>query len=54
MSAVSFAGTDLPIRSDLIEAHERAWAAKQKVTRHRDGSVSLVFRSNASCPISVE
>ena len=27
MSAVSFAGTDLPIRSDLAEAHERAWAA---------------------------
>jgi alkylhydroperoxidase family enzyme len=27
MSATSFAGSDLPVRSDLIDAHERAWAA---------------------------
>ncbi len=27
MSATSFAATDLPIRDDLIDAHERAWNA---------------------------
>jgi len=27
MSALSFAGRDVPIRSDLIDAHEQAWAA---------------------------
>jgi len=27
MPAKSFAGTDLPVRSDLAEAHERAWKA---------------------------
>lgn len=27
MSATSFAGSDIPVRSDLIDAHERAWAA---------------------------
>ncbi len=27
MSATSFAASDLPIRIDLIDAHERAWAA---------------------------
>lgn len=26
-SATSFAGSDLPVRGDLVEAHERAWAA---------------------------
>ena len=27
MSATSFAGSDVPVRSDLADAHERAWAA---------------------------
>ena len=27
MAATSFAGSDLPVRSDLVEAHQRAWAA---------------------------
>ncbi len=27
MPAISFAGSALPVRSDLIEAHEKAWAA---------------------------
>lgn len=27
MTAGSFEGTDLPVRADLVEAHERAWAA---------------------------
>ena len=27
MSTASFAGTDLPVRSDLAESHERAWQA---------------------------
>jgi alkylhydroperoxidase family enzyme len=27
MSALSFAGSELPVRSDLIDAHERAWNA---------------------------
>ena len=27
MASVSFAGSTLPVRADLVEAHERAWAA---------------------------
>jgi alkylhydroperoxidase family enzyme len=55
MSAVSFAGTDLPIRSDLAEAHERAWAAIAApgtwLTGERRVAVAAEIRKARDCAL---
>jgi hypothetical protein len=49
----SFEGTDLPIREDLVEAHERAWAAIAKpgtwLTGERRVAVAAEIREARGC-----
>jgi hypothetical protein len=53
MSATSFAGADLPIRSNLLEAHERAWSAIAKagtwLTGERRVAVAAEIRHGLKC-----
>jgi len=53
MSAISFAAADLPIRSNLIEAHERAWAALAKpgtwLTGERRVAIAAEIRHAFKC-----
>jgi len=55
MSAISFAAADLPIRSDLAEAHERAWAAVARsgtwLTGERRVAVAAEIRHALSCAL---
>src|SRR5260221_462602 len=55
MSAVSFAGADLPIRDDLLEAHERAWAAIARpgtwLTGKQRGAAAAEIRHAAGCAL---
>jgi hypothetical protein len=55
MSAVSFAGADLPIRNDLLEAHERAWAAIARpgtwLTGKQRVAVTAEIRHAAGCAL---
>lgn len=51
-NAMHGSGRPVAVELHFVAAHahladERAWAAKQKVTRHRDGSATVLFRSNA-------
>ena len=53
MTARSFEGSDLPIREDLAEAHERAWAAVAKpgtwLTGERRVAVAAEIRKARAC-----
>lgn len=55
MSATSFAGADLPIRSNLIEAHERAWSAIARpgtwLTGERRVAVAAEIRHALKCSL---
>src|SRR5205814_10478056 len=55
MSAISFAAADLPIRSDLAEAHERAWAAVARsgtwLTGERRVAVAAEIRHALNCAL---
>ena len=57
MSAISFAKADLPIRSDLIEAHERAWRAIARpgtwLTGERRVAVAAEVRHALGCAYCV-
>ena len=53
MSAISFAGADLPIRGNLVDAHERAWSAVAKpgtwLTGERRVAVAAEIRHALKC-----
>jgi hypothetical protein len=55
MSAISFAGSDLPIRTDLIDAHEQAWAAIARpgtwLTGERRVAVAAEVRNALGCGV---
>jgi hypothetical protein len=55
MSATSFAGADLPIRSNLLEAHERAWSAIARpgtwLTGERRVAVAAEIRHALGCSL---
>lgn len=55
MSATSFAGADLPIRSNLVEAHERAWSAIARpgtwLTGERRIAVAAEIRHALECSL---
>lgn len=55
MSATSFAAADLPVRSNLVEAHERAWSAIARpgtwLTGERRVAVAAEIRHALSCPL---
>jgi hypothetical protein len=55
MSAISFAGSDLPIRSDLIDAHEQAWAAIARrgtwLTGERRLAIAAEVRKALECAL---
>ena len=55
MSATSFAAADLPIRSDLIDAHEHAWAAIARpgtwLTGERRVAVAAEVRRALECKL---
>lgn len=55
MSAVSFAGSDIPVRSDLVESHERAWAAIAApgtwLTGERRMAVAAEIRRACDCAL---
>ena len=54
MSASSFAGADLPVRSDLIDAHDTAWRAIASPGTWLDGArrvaVAAEVRHARACP----
>lgn len=55
MSAISFAGADLPVRNDLIEAHEGAWTAIARpgtwLTGERRVAVAAEIRHALDCAL---
>jgi len=55
MSALSFAGSDLTIRSDLIDAHEQAWAAIARpgtwLTGERRVAIAAEVRKALECEL---
>lgn len=58
MSACAFALSELPVRSDLIDAHERAWSALASPGTWLDGArrlaVAAEVRNSRSCPLCQE